>query len=101
MNAQKELTQDQQNLIAKWKAIISRYEVNGGEGFSSDKVQEVLDEIQDFIRSGLPDHLFENVKKVTDAIFEVSLILAEPEKYDGHHQKASHLLCLAIKELCS
>lgn len=100
MITQKELTQDQQNQIAKWKAIITTYEAKGGECFSSDKVQEVLDEIQDFIRSGLPDPLFGNIKKVTDSIFEASLVLAEPEKYDDHRQKASHLLYLAIKELC-
>lgn len=96
----KELTQDQQNQIMKWKAFICTYEAKGEESFSSARVEELLDEIQDFIRYGLPDHLFGCIKKVTDAIFEASLVLAEPEKCDDHQQKASHLLYLAINELC-
>lgn len=96
----KELNQEQQNQVAKWKNTINTYEAKDGDCFSSSKIQEVLDEIQDFIRQGLPDHLFVNIQKVTDAIFEASLVLAETEKNDEHHRKASRLLCLAIKELC-
>lgn len=94
------LTQDQQNQIIKWKVIITTYEAKGEECFSEVEVQKLLNEIQDFIRYGLPDYLFGSIQKVTDAIFEASLVLAEPEKYDNHYQKASRLLCLAIKGLC-
>ncbi len=100
MVTQIEFTQEQQNQIAKWKLVIATYEAKGGEGFSAVKVQELLNEIQDFIRFGLPEHLFASIKKVTDAIYETSLVLAEPEKWDDCHQKASQLLYLAIKELC-
>jgi hypothetical protein len=96
----KELTQAQQDQIVKWKDTINKYEAKGGGPFSPAKIQELLDEIQDFVRFGLPDHLYIGVKKVTNAIYEVSLILAEPKKDDTHFQKATHLLCLAIKELC-
>lgn len=96
----RELTQAQQYQIAKWKDITNTYEAKGGETFSAAKIQELLTQIQDFIRFGLPDHLFVGLKKVTDAIYEASLILAKPEKDEIHHEKASHLLYLAIKELC-
>ncbi len=96
-----ELTQAQQEQIVQWKDIINTYEAKGGEPFSAAVIQELLNEIQDFIGFGLPDHLYAGLKKVTDAIFEASLVLAEPEKGDTHRQKASHLLYLAIKELCS
>lgn len=96
----KELTQDQQNQIVKWKEIIVTYEAKGKESFSSAKIQELLNEIQEFIRYGLPDHLFNGIKKVTDAIYEASQVLAEPEKNSDHYQQASRLLYLAIKELC-
>lgn len=95
-----EFTQAQQDQIVKWKRIINTYEAKGGEPFSAATIQDLLNEIQDFIRFGLPDYLFESLKKVTDAIFEASLILAEPEKSGVQYQKASHLLYLAIKELC-
>jgi hypothetical protein len=97
----KEFTQAQQDQIVKWKEIINTYEIKGGEPFSAATIQELLNEIQDFIRLGLPDYLYAGLKKVTDAIFEASLVLAEPEKDETHRQKASHLLYLAIKELCS
>ena len=97
----KEFTQAQQDQIVKWKEIINTYEIKGGEPFSAATIQELLNEIQDFIRSGLPDYLYAGLKKVTDAIFEASLVLAEPEKDETHRQKASPLLYLAIKELCS
>lgn len=96
----RELTQAQQARIAQWKELMNTYEASGGESFSEAKIQEILNEIQDFIRFGLPDYLFVGLKKVTDAIFEASLILAEPEKSGAQYQKASHLLYLAIKELC-
>lgn len=96
----KELTRDQKEQIAKWKVIINTYEVKGDESFSAIKVQKLLDEIQDFIRYGLPDHLFVGLKKVTDIIYEASLVLAEPQKGDAHLQKVGHLLYMAIKELC-
>ncbi len=95
----KELTQDQQNQIAKWKAVITTYELKGEESFSSVKIQELLNEIQDFIKYGLPDYLFQGIKKVTDAIFEASQVLAEPEKNEEHYQQVSRHLYLAIKEL--
>lgn len=96
----REFTQAQQGQVVKWQEIINTYEAKGGEPFSAAAIQELLNEIQDFIRFGLPDHLYVGLKKVTDAIFEASLVLAEPEKGDTHRQKASHLLYLAIKELC-
>ena len=99
-NQMRELTRAQQDQIIQWKEIMNTYEARGGEPFSEAKIQEILNEIQDFIRFGLPDYLFENLKKVTDAIFEASLILAAPEKSGAQYQKASHLLYLAIKELC-
>lgn len=101
MTSQKrELTQAQQDRIAQWKELLNTYEAKGGDPFSEAKIQEILNEIQDFIRFGLPDYLFVGLKKVTDAIFEASLILAEPEKGEAQYQKASHLLYLALKELC-
>lgn len=96
----RELTQAQQDQIAKWKDIINTYEAKGRETFSASKIQELLTEIQDFIRFGLPDQLYNGLKKVTDAIYGASLVLAEPEKNEIHHEEASHLLYLAIKELC-
>lgn len=95
-----ELTQEQQNQIIKWKTVITTYEAKGEDSFSSTKIQELLSEIQEFIRYGLPDHLFNGIKKVTDAIYEASQFLAEPEKNCDHYQQASRLLYLAIKELC-
>ncbi len=95
-----EFTQAQQDQIVKWKEIINTYEAKGGEPFSAAVIQDLLNEIQDFIRFGLPDHLYAGLKKVTDAIFEASVVLAEPEKDETHFRKASHLLYLAIKELC-
>ena len=99
-NEMREFTQAQQDQIVKWKEIINTYEVKGGEPFSAAAIQDLLNEIQDFIRFGLPDHLYADLKKGTDARFEASLVLAEPEKGDTYRQKASQLLYLAIKELC-
>ena len=95
----RKLTRIQQDQIAKWKDTINTYEAKGGETFSASKIQALLTEIQDFIRSGLPDQLYNGLKKVTDAIYEASLVLAEPGKNEAHHKKASHLLYLAIKGL--
>lgn len=100
INQEKELTQDQQNQIVKWKAGIATYEAKEEEYFSSAKIQELLNEIQEFIRYGLPDPLFNGIQKVTDTIYEASRVLAEPEKNRGHYQQAGRLLYLAIKELC-
>lgn len=97
----RELTQEQHSQIVKWKDVIATYEAKGEECFSSAMVQALLTEIQDFIKYGLPDHLFTGIKKVTDAIFEASLVLAEPDKNQDHYRQASRLLYLAIKELCS
>lgn len=97
----KELTQEQQSQIIRWKDVIATYEAKGEECFSSGKVQTLLTEIQDFIKYGLPDRLFAGLKKVTDAIYEASLVLAEPEKNQDHYRQASRLLYLAVKELCS
>ena len=95
-----ELTQAQISQLADWNDTIITYEIKGQGCFSPEKIQELLNQIQDFISEEIPDQLFQNIKKVTDAIYEASLVLAETERCEKHLRKASQLLYVAIKELC-
>ncbi len=83
----------------EWEAVIQRFDA-GTVIFTSDEIQTLLLQLQEFIHSQLPDSQDYDLKlqTATTAIFGASLILAEGADKE-QLSRASVALCQAIRAL--
>ena len=92
------------DIKVEWGNLLQEFEHRGSACFTPTKINELLNQIQTFVNSSLPDNPDFDLKlrMVTDAIYEAHLILANLEKQGDQRadfEKVSERICLAIKLL--
>ena len=94
------------DIKVEWGNLLQEFEHRGSACFTPARIHELLNQIQTFINTGLPeDQDFDlKLRVATDAIYEAHLILANLEKHGDQRadlEKVSERICLAIKLLCN
>ena len=92
------------NIKVEWSNLLQEFEHRGSACFTPARIHELLNQIQTFVNTNLPeDQDFDlKLRVATDAIYEAHLILANLEKQGDQRadlEKVSERICLAIKLL--
>jgi hypothetical protein len=99
-----QLSVEEQVHRTEWQNFIRDYEFSTVKSFSALQISKLLNQIQEFVRAGIPAdvHYDQKLKTATDEIFQASMLLTEKDAGNllpSALEAVTRHLYLAIKAL--